>query len=73
MTEENKVILAKRAKSLAWRTGMMALAIGLKFGLENLGLFELNPLVVTLIGLVAGEASKYINSQVQLAKAAKHR
>ena len=71
MTPENKSIFINRAKSLAWRSGMMAIAIGLKFFLENIGLFEVNPLAVTVIGLFFGEISKYINIQLQIAKAAK--
>lgn len=71
MTPENKVVFVNRLKSLLWRTGMMVLAIGLKFALENLGLLELNPSVVTVLGLVLGEISKYINIQIQVAKAAK--
>jgi len=71
MNEDNKAVFIKRLKSLLWRTGMMLVAILLKFALENIGLFELNPMIVGMIGLVLGEVSKYVNSQVQLAKALK--
>jgi hypothetical protein len=61
MTKKNKEILVKRLKSFAWRTGMLVVAIAIDFTLENIGLLELPPLTVAVIGLVLGEVSKYLN------------
>ena len=55
--------LVKRIKSLAWRAGMMALAVlvsGLSDGLAGL---ELSPLVTAVLGLGLGELSKFINAK----------
>lgn len=54
----------KRLESFLWRTGMMVLAVFIAFILENLSLLELTPLSVTLVGLVLGELSKFINTQL---------
>jgi hypothetical protein len=61
MTKKNKEILVKRLKSFAWRTGLLVVAIAIDFTLENIGLLELPPLTVAVIGLVLGEVSKYLN------------
>lgn len=55
----------KRLKSFAWRTGMMVLAFGAAFALENLHLLDLNPAMVTLLGLVLGEVSKFLNKEIK--------
>jgi len=65
MTEENKNKMFKSVKSLAWRIGMMALAVIIKFLIDNLGTFELSPTITTIIGLVLGEVSKIINKSIQ--------
>jgi hypothetical protein len=52
----------KRIKSLAWRAGMMAIAVFLGSVSENIGLLELSPQVTVLIGLVLGEVSKWLNN-----------
>ena len=62
MTEENRIILGKRAMSLTWRACMMLLALGIDFLLENLGLFDLSPDVVIVLGLILGEVSKWLNT-----------
>ena len=58
---ENKLILKKRLKSLAWRAGMMLAALSVDFWLENLGLLSLNGQVTVFLGLVLGEISKWLN------------
>jgi len=63
MTQENKTILINRAKSLAWRTGMMVASILVAFIASNLELFNLSPEVTVFIGLVLGEVSKYLNTR----------
>lgn len=58
-----------RLKSFAWRTGMMVLALGASYGMEELKLIEgLNPLYVTLGGLVLGELSKFLNNELSKKK-----
>lgn len=53
----------KRVKSLAWRAVMMGLAFGVSFAVDNLSTLQLSPTVTTLLGLILGEVSKYINSK----------
>lgn len=54
----------KRLRSFGWRTLMMVLAFGVAFLLENLSLLELDPTLVTILGLVLGEVSKFLNGEV---------
>jgi hypothetical protein len=54
----------KRLKSFAWRTGMMVVAVTADFVLQNLTSLNLTPLAVTMLGLVLGEVSKYLNEQL---------
>ena len=65
MTQENKGIIIKRLKSLAWRAGMMLVALSVDFALQNLGIFELPGQAIVIIGLVLGEVSKYLNTQAK--------
>lgn len=71
MNTENKSVFIKRLQSFLWRTGMMVVSLGLGFLAENLGLLELNPTVVGLLGLVLGEVSKWVNNKIQVAKGAR--
>lgn len=54
--------LVKRIKSLLWRAGAMALAALLAYVAQNLGVLELNATTTTVIGLILGEASKFLNT-----------
>lgn len=54
--------LKKRSKAFAWRLGMMIAAAVVAFVAENLGLFNLPPQLVVVLGLVLGEVSKYLNN-----------
>lgn len=54
----------KRLKSFAWRTSMMVVAVAIDFALQNLASFNLTPLAVTVLGLILGEVSKYVNEQL---------
>lgn len=56
----------KRLVSFLWRTLMMVLAFGASFALENLSLLDLDPVQVTVFGLVLGEVSKFLNKEVKL-------
>ena len=65
MNPENKSVFVKRSKSFAWRLGMMIIAAVVGFTLDNLGLLELSPAVVTVLGLVLGEVSKYLATNLK--------
>jgi len=62
ISEENKIILIKRFKSLLWRAGSFAAIAGLSFIASNAQLFELPPLAIVIIALVTGELTKQLNS-----------
>lgn len=53
--------LVKRIKSLAWRAGMMALAVFITVIADNAASLELHPTVTVILGLVLGEISKFLN------------
>lgn len=48
--------------SFVWRTGAMGLAAFITIILDNLNMLELSPISTTLLGLVLGEISKYLNT-----------
>ena len=62
MTQETKARLINRVKSFAWRLGGMVAVASLNFLVENAGLIGLSPIVVVLLGLAAGELTKFLNS-----------
>lgn len=61
----NTEILVKRLKSLAWRIGMMTLAMAVAFALDNLSEFNLSPQLTIILGLVLGEVSKWLNVDIR--------
>jgi hypothetical protein len=63
MTQENKEILIKRLKSLAWRLGMFAAVAVVSFAAENIGLFNLPPTWQAIISYVLSEVTKYLNTK----------
>ncbi len=64
MTTMNPLFV-KRFKSFAWRTVMMVLAFGAAFALENIHLLDLSPAAITVLGLVLGEVSKFLNKEAR--------
>lgn len=52
-----------RLKSLGWRVGMMVVAAGLGFAVENATELGIPPYGVVLLGLVLGEVSKWLNTR----------
>ena len=64
MNPEAKKVFASRVKSLLWRAGMMAAVFLVDFTSENIGLFNLSPQVLVVAGLVLGEVSKFLNSNL---------
>ena len=57
--------LKHRIKSFAWRTVMLMIALFLTELGNNIGMFDLPDLARLLIGLMAGELSKYLNNKYQ--------
>ena len=60
MNQVVKEKLKSRLRSLAWRAGGMLVVMGLNFIVTNVGLLDLSPLIVTLVGLMVGEVTKFI-------------
>lgn len=58
--------LTNRVKSFLWRLGAYLIVAGISFLVANIGEFGLNPTVVAVIGLVAGEVTKVLNKQFNL-------
>lgn len=56
-------VFVKRAKSFAWRTGMMVLAALAVFLVENASELNIPGWGVVIIGLVGGEISKAMNTK----------
>ena len=63
MTEENKTILTHRVKSFLWRFGSYVLVSVIGLVLDNLSLLELDPKIVTVVALVLGEVTKWLNTE----------
>lgn len=64
LSKQNKEILIKRLKSFLWRSAMMLSVVALDFVSTNLGLFNISTEVSVVAGLVLGEVSKYLNSNL---------
>lgn len=63
ITPENKVILVKRLKSLAWRAAGLIVALIVTEQADVLQLVDIPEVGRLFIGLVIGELSKYLNSR----------
>ena len=66
MSEEVKIQLIKRLKSLAWRALGFVLAGLLAVATEFIAKVGLPPIAVAIIGLIIGEITKFLNSQEKL-------
>lgn len=55
--------MQNRLKSFAWRLGAYLVVAGLTWIADNLGLLELPPYIATIIALVLGEVTKYLNTK----------
>lgn len=60
--------LRKRLESLAYRTGMMCLAVILDAIVQNLSGFNLPAQYTVVVGLILGEISKEIKNRYDLAQ-----
>jgi hypothetical protein len=58
--------LKKRLLSLVWRTLAMCAVVILATVVDNIGSFNLPSWVVVMVGLVAGELTKWLNSTYNL-------
>ena len=56
----------KRLKSFAWRAGVVALLAGINYVSQSLVNLSLPDWAVVLIGLVANEATKWLNNNTAL-------
>ena len=61
-----KTELLKRLKSFGWRLLGMSLVALLAFVSSNLELFNLSPAIIGLLGLIAGELTKWLNNAFAL-------
>lgn len=59
----DKEQLLKRFKSFAWRLGGMVAIASFSFLAENIGLFGLPLQIQVVLGLVAGEVTKFLNNR----------
>ena len=55
--------LIKRIKSFLWRGAMVGLAFMFAWLAENVGLLEVDATITTILGLVLGEVSKWLNTK----------
>lgn len=54
---------SKRFMSFVWRLGSYLVIMGLAWISNNVGLLELSPFWTTIIALVSGEVTKYLNTK----------
>jgi len=62
MTQEVKIQLLKRLKSFAWRLGAYVVVAGLSALVDMLGILEVEPVIITVVALIAGEFTKFVNT-----------
>lgn len=62
MDTKTKEQLVKRFRSFVWRLGSYVIVASLAFIADNIGLFTASPVIVTIVALVCGEITKYLNT-----------
>lgn len=67
-TLKSELLSSARFKSFLWRGGAILAITGLNYVSTNLGIFNLSPQAVIIVGLVIGEITKAINNVVQFNK-----
>jgi len=65
LSEQSKIVLIKRFKSLVWRLGIVSAVFLVDFAIQNLGLFDMPNGISILLGLVLAEVSKFLNSNLK--------
>lgn len=66
MTQEMKANILKRVKSLLWRAGCVGVVAALGSMAQQLAGVGLPPMAVTILGLMLGEVSKFVNNHTNL-------
>lgn len=66
LNKKEKQMLITRAKSFAWRFCMVAMAFGLEFLAQSIGMVGLPNGVTVIAGLVLGEVTKELNNRYDL-------
>jgi len=71
LSPESKKVLRKRFNSFLWRIGAVTAIAAVDFAAENLGLFNLPMSVAVFLGLILGELTKFIRTNLPAIKAAR--
>ena len=69
MSELTKQVIITRLKSFAWRLGGYIVVALLAFLLDTLKVLEVGPTIITVVALVVGEITKFININLPEIKA----
>lgn len=56
-------VLVTRVKSFAWRLGVFLVIAAVNWAVQDVTNWGLSPEWVTVVGLVGGEVTKYLNSK----------
>ena len=59
---ELKEQIIKRLKSFLWRAGAFVTVAGLSALVDILGIAKVDPIIITIVSLIAGEITKYLNT-----------
>ena len=59
----NESQFSKRLKSFVWRLGAYLGVMGLAWISDNFGLLELSPFWTTIVALLGGEVTKWLNTK----------
>ena len=62
MLEANKIILIKRTKTLLWHIADIAIIAIIDAGATSIGLFNLPPYMIVILGEVLAQITKQYNS-----------
>jgi hypothetical protein len=63
MSIELQEQIIKRLKSFLWRAGAFVAVAGLSALVDILGIAKVDPLIITIVSLVAGEITKFLNQK----------
>ena len=58
------IVLVNRFKSFGWRLAAYIVVAALAWISNNLGLLELPAYITTIVALILGEVTKYLNTKV---------
>jgi hypothetical protein len=64
MNDIQKDILVARLKSLGWRVGMMVASLLVNWAISALTSWNLSPTITVALGLILGEVSKFLNTNL---------